>query len=304
VVYKMAEGQYMLLIDVTLSWFCICCGMALATMTLSVHGVMPSIVRLFIMTENITYFWTSLAIFFWVALTVFMVISSTPPLMFNVSHFALYILFIKISEHGMLHYYKSIGESSELAVWRGHQSYMISAPLYIMSIIQGTAAAWGIAWRKTDKSFWLSSDHGADVVRITTMWVTFIWMLLLFCVAFTAIMAFRYDLFHDIQDKFERQCQVCACWMMFLMAVTVWEPLLKFWGLDEAIENLSKEENKEETSCLVRGWAIFNLWWRSRAWIVRYLVDFALPVLILSGATGGVGLLSVLAGHGGSVSMH
>merc|ERR1719188_2029426 len=121
--------------------------MALITFHLSWTGLMPRIVRIFIMTENITYFWTSLGTFFWLALTIFMVMSTTPPLMFNVSHFAIYVLAIRISEHGMLNYYKDIGESDELSIWRGQQSYMISAPLYLMSIVQGTMAAWNIAWR-------------------------------------------------------------------------------------------------------------------------------------------------------------
>jgi len=291
VVYKLAEEQYMTLIDVTLTWFLICCGMALATVLLVFRGAMPSIVRLFIMTENITYFWTSLAIFFWISLTVFMVISTTPPLMFNVSHFAIYILLIKISENGMLHYYKSLGDSSELAIWRGQQSYMISAPLYVMSIVQGTLAACGIAWRNTDKSFWLSADHGADVIRVATMWVTLIWVLLIFCISFTVVMATRFDLFHDIQDKFERQCQVCACWMMLLVALTVWEPLIKFWGFDDKIEAMSKDKEPS----IGKYWASFCLYWRTRAWITRYVTDFGLPLLILSGATGGKSIFAVVA---------
>jgi len=293
VVYKLAEEDYMRLIDVTLSWFVVCCGMALVTAFLSMRGCMPGIVRLFIMTENITYFWTSLAIFFWISLTVFMVVSTTPPLMFNVSHFAIYILLIKIAENGMIQYYKSLGESNELAIWRGQQSYMISAPLYVMSIFQGTLAAWGIAWRNTDSSFWSASDHGADVIHVATMWVTFIWVLLFMCVSFTIIMATRFDLFHDIQDKFEQQCQLCACWIMFLVALSVWEPLLKFWGFDDKFESLSKDEDGKGGP--MRWFASFNMWWRTRAWITRYLTDFGMPILILSGATGGKSLLNVIA---------
>jgi uncharacterized membrane protein YwzB len=290
VVYKMAEAQYMLMIDITLTWLVICCIMVFITMYLSMSGFMPKIVRIFIMTENITYFWTSLGTFFWLALTVFMVISSTPPLMFNVSHFALYVLSIRIAEHGMLNYYKTLGESNELSIWRGQQSYMISAPLYVMSIVQGTLAAWGIYWRGSDKSFWNSSDHGSDVIRIATIWVTFIWVMLFFCIAFTALMATRYDLFHEVQDKFERQCQVCACWMMAMMAMTVWEPLCNFWGFEQGIDKLAKDESRT----MVRWWANFNVWWRGRAWILRYIIDFALPLLILSGATGSIPLISVL----------
>mmetsp|Transcript_128937 Transcript_128937/g.345815 ORF Transcript_128937/g.345815 Transcript_128937/m.345815 type:complete len:222 (+) Transcript_128937:2-667(+) len=211
--------------------------------------------------------------------------------MFNVSHFAIYVLLIKIAENGMIQYYKSLGESDELSIWRGQQSYMISAPLYLMSIVQGTMAAWGIARRNTDKSFWSSSDHGADVIHIATMWVTFIWVLLFLCISFTIIMATRFDLFHDIGDKFERQCQVCACWMMFLVALTVWEPLLKFWGFDDKIEAMSNDKN----SNIGRWWASFNMWWRTRAWITRYVTDFGLPLLILSGATGGKSIFAALA---------
>jgi len=228
--------------------------------------------------------------FFWLALTVFMVISSTPPLMFNVSHFALYILCIRITEHGMLNYYKQLGDSNELSIWRGQQSYMISAPLYVMSIVQGTLAAWGIFRRGSDKSFWNSSDHGSDVIRIATIWVTFIWVMLFFCIAFTAVMATRYDLFHEVQDKFERQCQVCACFMMAMMAITVWEPLCNFWGLEQSIDALAKDESRT----VVRWWASFNVWWRGRAWMLRYVIDFGLPVLILSGATGSIPLISVI----------
>merc|ERR550525_1911887 len=98
----------------------------------------------------------------------------------------------------MINYYKHMGECNELSIWRSQQSYTMATPLYIMPIVQGTAAAWGIAWRRLDKSFWSSSDHGADVIRIATMWVTFIWAMLFFCVVFTFVMGIRYDLFHEI----------------------------------------------------------------------------------------------------------
>jgi hypothetical protein len=290
VVYKMAEQQYMLMIDISLSWLALCGLLFLITVQLSWSGVMPKIVRVFIMTENITYFWTSLGTFFWLSLALFMTVSSVPPLMFNVSHFAIYVLCMRLAEHGMLNYYKGIGESDELSIWRGQQSYMISSPLYVMSIVQGTLAAWGICWRQSDKSFWNSSDHGSDVIRIATIWVTFIWVMFFFCVAFTIVMATRFDLFHDIQDKFERQCQVCACWMMGLMAITVWEPLVNFWGFEKSIEALAKDDSRP----LLMRWAHLQLWWRSRAWILRYVIDFALPVMILTGATGSTPLLSVI----------
>ena len=82
--YKLAKEKYMLLIDFTISWFVIYCEMAIVTAFLSMRGIMPSVFRLFIMTENCTYFWTSLAALFWISHTVVTIVSTTPSLMFNI----------------------------------------------------------------------------------------------------------------------------------------------------------------------------------------------------------------------------
>jgi len=157
-----------------------------------------------------------------------------------------------------------------------------------MSILQGSTAAWGIAWKRIDKSFWTPSDHGAEVIRLVTIWVTFIWILFIFSVGFTVTMYIRFELFHDLADKFEIGCQLGACFLMLLLAITVWEPLISVWGFTKSMVELSKDESRY---CF-RLWARMCMWWRSRAWIVRYIVDFGLPILILSGVATGFGLLT------------
>jgi hypothetical protein len=286
IIFQMAEADYMKLIDVAISWFVICCFMAFGTMILAWRGAMPQLVRVFIMYENITYFWTSCSMFFWMALTLFMITGMTPPLMFNVTHFMMFILCINVTQHCMIDYYKSMGGCNELSIWRSQQSYTISAPLYIMAIIQGTTAAWGIAWRRLDKSFWNANDHGVDVIRGVTIWVTFIWSSFIFCIIYTVTI---YS--NGGSDYIARNCQLGGLFMLMLLAVTVWEPFLTVWGLDKSIDNMSADK---ERGC-ARAVARFFVWWRSRAWIIRYILDFGMPLVIISGMTGGVSILTIAA---------
>jgi hypothetical protein len=287
IIFQMAEADYMKFIDVSISWFIICCIMAFGTMVLAWRGAMPQIVRCFIMFENISYFWTSCSMFFWMALTLFMITGMTPPLMFNVTHFMMFIFCINLTQHSMIDYYKVLGDCNELSIWRSQQSYTISTPLYIMAIIQGTKAAWGIAWRRLDKSFWTANDHGQDVIRGVTIWVTFIWSSFIFCVIYTI------TIYSSGQsDYIARNCQLGGLFMLMLLAITVWEPFLTVWGLDKYIDNMSKD--KEGRGC-VRAIGAFFVWWRSKAWIIRYILDFGLPLVIISGMTGGVSILSLAA---------
>jgi hypothetical protein len=286
IIFEMAEHDYMRLIDFSLFWLALCLLMAATTVILSWKRIMPHIVRIFIMFENISYFWTSCSMFFWFALTLFMVIGMDPPLMFNVTHFMLFIFAINVIQHTMLDQYKVMGECTELAIWRSQQSYAISTPLYIMAIVQGTAAAWGIAWRGMDKSFWNAMDHGQEVIRAVTVWVTFIWISFVFCLGYTSLMYL-----HGVPDGVAMNTQLGALFMLTLLAITVWEPLLTVWGFDKSIELAAKDDSQY----LSRWIASLLVWWRSKAWIVRYVVDFGMPLVILSGATGGVSLFSVAA---------
>merc|ERR1712217_811070 len=112
----MAEADYMKLIDIAIFWFICCCLMTFATVILAYRGTMPHIVRVFIMFENISYFWTSCSMFFWLALTLFMITGMDPPLMFNVTHFMMFILIMNITQHSMINHYKYMGECNELSI--------------------------------------------------------------------------------------------------------------------------------------------------------------------------------------------
>jgi len=258
----------------------------------------PKIVRVFIMMENISYWLTSCSIFFWLSLTLFMIIGMNPPLMFNVTHFMLFIVAINICQHCMINEYKNMGGCSELSIWRSQQAYTLAAPLYVMAIVRGTAAAWGIVWRRLDKSFWTSSDHGSDVIRGVTVWVTFIWVAFVGCCAFLVVLEAKRWLFNEIGDKIQNQCQKVAAIMLGLLAITVWEPFLALWGADKSINSMSKAKyDDDEEAGSLHFCAKLLVWWRGKAWIMRYVIDFGMPILVLSGVLGGGVSLLILAAH-------
>jgi len=290
VIFKMAVHDYMRLVDFAISWFFVCLAMAGVTILLSMRGTMPKIVRTFIMMENISYWLTSCSIFFWLSLTLFMILFQDPPLMFNVTHFMLFILAINIIQHSMLNEYKALGDCDEISIWRSQQSYTLAAPLYVMAIVRGTASAWGIIWRRLDKSFWTSSDHGSDVITGVTVWVTFIWAAFITSICVAIGMALRSWLMNEIGHHIQMQCQLGALCMLALLAITVWEPFLTLWGIDKSINAISRggtKEGDDKGSFWVRQVSHLIVWWRGRAWIMRYIIDFGMPLVILSGLLGG-----------------
>jgi hypothetical protein len=255
---------------------------------------MPKIVRVFIMMENISYWLTSCSIFFWTSLTLYMIIGMDPPLMFNVTHFMLFIFAINVTNHCMINEYKYLGDCDELSIWRSQQTYTCAAPLYILAIMRGSTSAWGIIWRRLDKSFWTANEHGSDIVRAVTIWVTFIWGAFIFCAIFTITMDVRQYLFDEVGGTIQKQTQVGALLMLGLLAITVWEPFLTLWGGDKIIDAMNKND-KDGSRSLVQMIASFLVWWRGKAWIIRYIIDFGLPFIVLSGMLGGVSLLSIAA---------
>jgi len=299
VMFQLAAEDYMRLVDFAITWFCICLAIAAFTIFLAWRGAMPKIVRVFIMMENISYWLTSCSIFFWTSLTLFMIVGAEPPLMFNVTHFMLFILAINITQHSMLNEYKYMGECDEISIWRSQQSYTLAAPMYIMAIVRGTAAAWGIIWKRLDKSFWTSNEYGSDIVMSVTLWVTFIWAAFVSCVCYTLAMMARQWLLNEIGNKIHTQCQMGAICMLGLLAITVWEPFLNLWGVDKTINRLSKG-GKEVSGVLsvVSGYAV---WWRSHVWIMRYAIDFGMPLIVLSGMLGGGVNLITLATYASTV---
>lgn len=258
--------------------------MAAITIILASVGYMPKVVRVFIMMENISYWLTSCSIFFWTSLTLFMILGGDPPLMFNVTHFMMFVLCMNIAQHSMINEYKSLGGCDETSIWRSQQSYTLAAPLYILAIIRGTASAWGIIWSRLDKSFWTSSDHGTDIVIGVTLWVTFIWVSFVFSIIYFLTIEGRQWLLSELGDHVQKQCQLGALCMLGLLAVTVWEPFLSLWGLNKMVDRMAKDSENRPCSAWVCGLLV---WWRGKAWIMRYIIDFGMPLLVFSGALGG-----------------
>jgi len=298
VMFEMAVSSYMRLIDFAITWFMICLLLAAFTVYLSWRGIMPKIVRVVIMMENISYWLTSCSIFFWVSLTLFMIIMMDPPLMFNVTHFMLFVLCMNITQHSMINEYKNMGGCDEASIWRSQQSYTLAAPLYVMAIVRGTASAWGIIWRRLDKSFWTSSDHGSDIVIGVTLWVTFIWVAFVLCVSFSLYLAVKGWILNQAGSNISKQCQIGALCMLGLLAITVWEPFLALWGINKTIDQTSKDKDARS---VVRWFCSLIVWWRGRAWIMRYIIDFGMPMLVLSGALGGGVSLITLATYATTV---
>jgi len=299
VTWRQAEPQYMRLIDFGIMWFVVCLASTLLAMYLSWRGTMPKIVRTLIMMENVSYWLTSCSIFFWVSLTLYMIMAMEPPLMFNVTHFMIFVLCMNIANHGMINEYKTVGGCDEASIWRSQQSYTLAAPLYLMSIIRGTISAWGIIWHRLDKSFWTSSDHGTDVVISVTVWVSLIFLSFIACVGFSIASWLRGMLSGDTGTNIEKQTQVGALCMLGFLAMTVWEPFLTLWGFNKSIDVASR--NLEKDWKFVSKVANLLVWWRSKAWIIRYIIDFGMPCLVLTGFLGGGASLISLAVYASTV---
>jgi len=294
VIFKMAAHDYFRLVDFAITWLLTILLVVALTTLLAWRGIMPRIVRVFIMMENISYWLTSCSIFFWTSLTLYMILGNDPPLMFNVTHFMLFVLAMNIANHCMINEYKHMGDCDELSIWRSQQTYTLAAPLYIMAIVRGTVAAWGIITKRLDKSFWTANEHGTDVIRAVTFWVTFIWVSFILCLGYMLSIKIHGWLFDEVGEKIQKQTQVGALLLLGLLAITVWEPILTLWGVDRHINRIAKGSGKEdEGNVYLSAVANFMVWWRGKVWIIRYLIDFGMPFLVLSGVFGGVSFITV-----------
>jgi len=296
--FQMAEHDYMELLDMAFVWLLVCVVGAVLVGIMACRGRMPAVVRIFIMIENITYWMTSWNIFFWLALVVFMVIGMDPPLMFNGCHFMFFALLINFTQHCMLNEYKSMSDCSEIAIWRSQQSYTLAAPLYIGAVVQGTISAWHIIWGKKDASYWSSSTM-AEVVTAVTVWVTFIWAAFVACVAIIVAINVLQLTVGRTPERLQGEEHISAAFLIGLIAVTVWEPFLSLWGADKTVEAASKSQKSGKTRSRIL--ASFIVWWRSKAWILRYFIDFVLPLLVLCGVLQGNHTLIVLVAYATTV---
>mmetsp|Transcript_115158 Transcript_115158/g.372209 ORF Transcript_115158/g.372209 Transcript_115158/m.372209 type:complete len:93 (+) Transcript_115158:2-280(+) len=83
-----------------------------------------------------------------------------------------------------------------------------------------------------------------------------------------------------------------------LIVITVWEPFLTLWGVDKTIDSLSKSE---KSSFHVTTLASLMVWWRTKAWILGYVIDFVVPILVISGVVGSRVCLITLSAYATTV---
>jgi hypothetical protein len=306
-----ALDSYMRIADNAFVWFCVvsvvtvilnifagnvfcCCGMRRTSRRRFAFWV-----RLLVVTENITYFWTTVSTFFWFILDLWMVLGNALPFNYEINEFMKLVLFMKISETAMVQTYKNRGGCTELSIWRSQQSFTIMAPLHIMSIFQGTAAALSIWWNREDKSFWNATDLGDVVTQLVKVWVTVIWVCTLGVILFLFGLAFNAAVFGTVVAP--GGGQLCACFLMVMMAITVLEPTLVVYDAAGAVDRKAMKEKKVkkedgsfvevQRSLFERMFFGFLLKWREHAWIIRYILDFGLPVFVLTGLAQNVALL-------------
>merc|ERR1712048_777767 len=175
--------------DFTILWTLICVGFLVILICLGYTTRLPSLVRTVIMFENCTYFWSSPTVFFWVGLSAYMIIFDATPFHFRVVDWMIIALGIMISKYIMQQRMKMIGNCDEFSIWRSQQMFFVGGPLHVMSLCQGTKAAYKICWQQIDKSFWSASDHGQQVVTFVKLWTGLVLFLGVLCTLILSLAA-------------------------------------------------------------------------------------------------------------------
>lgn len=291
------EYDYSMLIDCSLTWLLVCVVIAVAAIILAWRGIMPAIVRTFVRMEDISYWLTSFNIFYWLGLVFFMLIGMEPPLMFDPASFMAFMLAINTTQHVMLSTYKNMAECSEISVWRSQQAHTLVAPLYVSAVAAGIKSAYGIIWRNRDASFYVTTKESTtELVRVLTVWVTAIWFAFFACVVLTmykdASQWLQWIFNYGTAEPLQNTRLYSSVLLLNLIAITVWDSFLSLWEADKGVDSLSKSEKR---GAWVQNVASLVIWWRSKAWILRYAIDFVLPIYVLLGGPGGSSLVTVVA---------
>jgi len=292
------QEDVMNLVDTALIWFVVCAVLTLVAGILSCKGTMPSIVRAFIRLEDISYWMTSLNVFYWLFLIFFLMIGMDPPLMYDPPLFMAMILLINVTQHSMMNHYKAMMETiTEISIWRSQVSHTLVAPLALSAIYSGTVSALSVIWKKVDESFWKKDAEGkTENLNKLTVWVTNIWVAFAGCILWTL---FNYakrtwdGYFHGaVSDPVESFRLLSSLVLLGLIAITVWDAFISLWEADKWLEAMA---NNEKKNLLTRYATKLSLWGRTRAWLFRYVVDFACPIYVICGGPGGVILVTLAA---------
>jgi hypothetical protein len=274
------------LLDFAIWWMMFCFVGFLILLFCEWLGWLPSMVRTVIMFENSTYFWSSWTVLVWVGLSAEMVITNSTPFHYEVFEWMIFALAMQGSKYIMQQRMKNAGNCDEMSIWRSQQMFFVGAPLHLMSLCQGTVAAWGIHKHGLDKSFWSATDHGVEVVNFVKMWTTFILGSAAICVV-TIIMAAIF--FPPVGSP-----QIMSCILLLIMAITIWTPVLDIWGFTKQVNvarrsSVTAEKKSFKGICqqVKKSVAQCMMWGRSVSWTMRWAVDIGLPILFILFSTSG-----------------
>jgi hypothetical protein len=206
-----------------------------------------------------------------------MLILNKTPFTFDVKTFCLFTLTIKVFAYIMQQRLKFAGNCDEMSIWRSQQMFFVASPLHLLSFLQGTSAAYGIWKNNIDKSFWSATDHGQEVINLVKCWTTFIIGSFISAVLIVFIASF----FTIIQKG-----QIIALLLFFVMVLTVWTPVVNIWGGTTRLAQW-RRESVEVVNCNTllrwcrRNMAKFMLWGRSKSYMLRWVLDLGLPLILI-----------------------
>jgi len=326
-VFLNSATDFCLLMDFAILWTLVCVGFTALLVALSFTHRLPSLVRAVIMFENSTYFWSSPTVFFWVGLSAYMIIFNASPFHFRVVDWMTIALAIMVCKYVMQQRMKSLGNCDEMSIWRSQQMFFVGGPLHVMSLCQGTKAAYKIYREHIDKSFWSAADHGQQVVTFVKVWTGGV---LVACVLCTAILVIVSLLGYTVGAS-----QWVALILLLAMGFTIISPVTDIWGktgtqtrwrremvafpsckcrcrwpcggrssaeqdTKTPLVDIEKEvgakkaiEGSEQSWCMqFFRWTrqkIFSFfyWLRCWSWVVRWLIDLGLPLVVLIVASQG-----------------
>jgi len=160
---------------------------------------------------------------------VYMVLGLETPFKYNTFDLLIWLFLLNVVRWGLLYDLKMQSYVDELSIWRSHQRYLVSAPLQVYAMFQGTKAAYDIMRREVDKSWWI--DPVGAVGRISKSWT-------LFLVAMGPISAV-YVAFSAGHAHVMPQ-QIVSLLLMMIISIEMLWPMCYIWGWTATIDRLNR----------------------------------------------------------------
>jgi len=188
------------------------------------------LLRTFVVFDNLTSFLNAPTVFYWIGLNVYMVLGFETPFKYNTFDLLIWLLLLNIVRWGLMYAVKKQSYDDELSIWRSHQRYIVSAPLQVFAMLQGTKAAYDIMRREVDKSWWI--DPVVAVGRISKSWT-------LFLVAMGPISAVYIACYYAWSGNVMPQ-QIVSLGLMIVIGLEMLWPMCYVWGWTATINRIDR----------------------------------------------------------------